>query len=58
MIGDRAVDIEMARRAGLGSVLVGTGAGGSDGRFDALADHHAATLDEAADAILACPVEA
>ncbi len=58
MIGDRAVDIEMARRAGLGSVLVGSGAGGSDGRFDVLADHHAATLDEAADAILACPVEA
>jgi D,D-heptose 1,7-bisphosphate phosphatase len=58
MIGDRTMDIEMARRARLGSVLVGTGAGGSDGRFDALADHSVGSLDEAADAILASPMKA
>lgn len=53
MIGDRTIDIEMARRAGLGSVLVATGAGGDDGRFDVHADHRVDTLEDAADVILA-----
>ena len=39
MIGDRSGDIEMARRAGLQSVLVRTGAGGSDSKFSATPDH-------------------
>jgi histidinol-phosphate phosphatase family protein len=53
MIGDRTMDIEMARRAGLMSVLVGTGAGGKDGKFETVADHRAGTLAEAAAFILA-----
>jgi D,D-heptose 1,7-bisphosphate phosphatase len=53
MIGDRSMDIEMSRRAALMSVLVGTGAGGKDGKFDTVADYRVATLTEAAAVILA-----
>ena len=48
MIGDQTRDIEMARRAGLRSVLVQTGAGGNDGRFSAEPDFIAADLSSAA----------
>jgi histidinol-phosphate phosphatase family protein len=34
IIGDRTTDIECGRRAGIGTVLVRTGAGGGDGKFD------------------------
>lgn len=44
MIGDQTRDIETARRAGLRSVLVQTGAAGQDGRFAATPDHVAADL--------------
>ena len=53
MIGDQTRDIEMARRAGLRSILVRTGAGGGDRRFDCIADHVAADLPRAAALILA-----
>lgn len=52
MIGDRTVDIEMARRAGLKSVLLRTGAAGLDGKYSASPDHVADDLTAAADIIL------
>ena len=52
MIGDQSRDIEMARRAGLRSVLVRTGAAGRDGRFAASPDHIADDLTAAAAVIL------
>lgn len=52
MIGDRSVDIEMARRAGLQSILVQTGVGGRDGKFSATPDHVAEDLAAAAAIIL------
>ena len=52
MIGDQTRDIEMARRAGLRSVLVRTGTGGRDGKFAARADFTADDLLAAASLIL------
>ena len=52
MVGDQTRDIEMARRAGLRSVLVQTGAAGQDGRFEARPDHVAHDLAAAAHVIL------
>jgi D,D-heptose 1,7-bisphosphate phosphatase len=52
MIGDQKRDIEMARRAGLRSILVRTGAAGSDGDFPAEPDHIADDLPAAASLIL------
>jgi D,D-heptose 1,7-bisphosphate phosphatase len=52
MIGDRSGDMEMARRTGLRSVLVRTGAAGRDGQFPASADHVADDLAAAAAVIL------
>ena len=52
MIGDRTFDIEMARRAGLRSVLVRTGVGGRDGKFPASPDYVADDLAAAAAVIL------
>lgn len=52
MIGDQSGDIEMARRAGLRSVLVRTGAAGGDGKFAAPPDHVADDLTAAAAVIL------
>jgi histidinol-phosphate phosphatase family protein len=49
MIGDTTSDIEMARRAGLRSILVKTGLGGRDGKYDAppdfVADDIAAAIE-------------
>ena len=53
MVGDSTVDIEMARRAGVRSVLVKTGHGGADGKFPAIPDYCADNLEAAADYILA-----
>lgn len=53
MIGDTSSDIEMARRAGMRSVLVRTGEGGRDGRYDVKADLIATDLAAAVDMILA-----
>ena len=52
MVGDQTRDIEMARRAGLRSVLVRTGVAGGDGKFAAVPDFVAADFSAAADAIL------
>jgi histidinol-phosphate phosphatase family protein len=52
MIGDQARDIEMARRAGLRSILVQTAAAGSDGQFPSRPDHVATDLLAASDVIL------
>src|ERR1700722_4323580 len=58
MIGDQSRDIEMARRAGLRSVLVRTGAAGRDGKFAASPDHIADDLTAAAAVILQSPHKA
>ncbi len=53
MVGDTTLDLEMARRGGLHSVLVLTGSGGRDGRFpEARASHIVPDLPTAADLIL------
>ncbi len=52
MIGDQSRDIEMARRAGLQSVLVQTGMAGRDGNFLASPDHVADDITAAAVVIL------
>jgi histidinol-phosphate phosphatase family protein len=52
MIGDRTVDIEMARRAGLKSILLRTGAAGQDGKYSVSPDHFVADMAAAADIIL------
>ena len=53
MIGDSTVDIAMAARAGLRSVLVATGEGGHDGKWQAVPTLRAADLREAVDLVLA-----
>ena len=44
MIGDRTTDIECAKRAGVKSILVKTGAAGKDGKCDATPDYVADDL--------------
>lgn len=51
-IGDMTTDIELARRCGMRSVLVETGFGGRDAKFDVSPDHTAASLREAVSYIL------
>ena len=48
MIGDQTLDMEMARRAGLRSVLVRTGNGGRDAKFDVTPDFTADDIAAAA----------
>ena len=52
MIGDQSRDIEMARRAGLRSVLVRTGLAGNDGKFAVEPDHVACDISTAAEYIV------
>ena len=52
MIGDKTSDVECGKRAGCRTVLLHTGADGSDGRFDEPADMNAADLAAAVDEIL------
>jgi histidinol-phosphate phosphatase family protein len=52
MIGDQTRDIEMARRAGLRSILVQTGVSGRDGKFQAVPDYIADDLAGAVGVIL------
>jgi phosphoglycolate phosphatase-like HAD superfamily hydrolase len=52
MIGDQTRDIEMAHRAGLRSILVQTGVGGRDAKFQAAPDYIADDLAAAAGVIL------
>jgi rfaE bifunctional protein nucleotidyltransferase chain/domain len=49
VIGDMSSDIQLAKNAGCGSILVKTGRGGDDGMFPALADVTVADLSAAAD---------
>jgi D,D-heptose 1,7-bisphosphate phosphatase len=51
MVGDSTRDVEMARRAGLRSVLLRTGNGGNDGRYDVRPDHLVADIGAAAELI-------
>ncbi|MFC0203442.1 HAD-IIIA family hydrolase [Novosphingobium soli] len=53
MVGDSTCDIAMASAAGLRSVLVSTGEGGRDGKYEARATHEAPSIVEAVDFILA-----
>lgn len=53
MVGDTTMDLELARRGGLHSVLVQTGAAGHDGKFpSANPDHTVPDIAAAADLIL------
>ena len=52
MIGDKTSDVECGSRAGCKTVLLHTGADGTDGRFDEPADMQASNLAEAVDIIL------
>lgn len=52
MIGDQTRDIEMARRAGLRSILLQTGAAGRDGHFPCAADFVAPNLVRAVERLL------
>jgi histidinol-phosphate phosphatase family protein len=51
-IGDASTDVEMARRAGIRSVLVGTGQAGRDGRFPQRTDFEFPNVGAAIDFIL------
>jgi histidinol-phosphate phosphatase family protein len=52
MVGDTTIDMEFARRAGLRSILVETGAGGRDGKFpEVRPDYRAMNLLEAAQVV-------
>ncbi len=51
MVGDSTRDVELARRAGLRSVLVRTGNGGEDGRYEVRPDHVVADIAAAAELI-------
>jgi len=53
MIGDQTRDVELARRAGLRSILLQTGAAGRDGHFQYAAEHVAADLRHAVEYVLA-----
>lgn len=52
LIGDTTLDIECANRAGIKSILVKTGEGGLDGKFDSQPDYIANNLLEAVDIVL------
>ena len=52
MVGDTSSDMEMARRLGLRSILVGTGYGGKDGKYSVSPDRVAADLADAVAIIL------
>ena len=52
MIGDKTSDVECGSRASCKTVLLHTGADGTDGRFDEPADMQASNLAEAVDIIL------
>jgi histidinol phosphatase-like enzyme len=52
MVGDTTVDIQTARKAGVRSILVRTGAAGADGRFPARPDRTCAHLLDAVKCIL------
>lgn len=52
MIGDTTMDIECGRRGGLHTILVKTGSGGSDGKYDVTPDYVCEDLGAAVDVVL------
>jgi histidinol-phosphate phosphatase family protein len=58
VVGDQSSDIEMARRAGLRSILVQTGLAGADKKYDVTPTHVAGNLTEAARMIVSEHVDA
>jgi histidinol-phosphate phosphatase family protein len=52
IVGDSTRDVELARRAGVRSVLVATGNGGKDGRYEVRPDYVAADIAAAAELIV------
>lgn len=52
MVGDSTADIAMARAAGLRSILVATGEGGRDRKYQAAPDLHARSIVEAVDLLI------
>ena len=48
LIGDTTTDVKTARNAGLRSILLRTGTGGRDGKFDVTPDRVCNDLSEAA----------
>ena len=52
LIGDTTVDVQTAKNAGIRSILVATGHGGRDSRFNAEPDYRVATLNDAVDIVL------
>ena len=52
MVGDMTMDIECGRRGGLHTILVKTGQGGSDGKYDVTPDYVCEDLNAAVDVIL------
>lgn len=52
LVGDTTIDIQTAKNAGLKSIMVLTGMGGSDNKYDAKPDYVCADLRQAAQLIL------
>lgn len=52
MIGDSTVDIQTGKNAGIKTILLATGQGGQDGKYDACPDYKAKDLLEAVQIIL------
>ena len=52
IIGDKTVDIQTGKNAGLNTILVRTGYGGSDNIFNCTADHIFKDLYESVDFII------
>ncbi|MFC5700639.1 HAD-IIIA family hydrolase [Cohnella faecalis] len=52
LIGDTTVDLETGRNAGVTTVLVATGLGGTDGRYSVVPDYEADDLLEAVNGII------
>ncbi len=52
IIGDRTVEIELGRRARIRTILVKTGYGGRDGKFNVKPDFVANNLKQAVDIII------
>lgn len=53
MVGDSTADIAMAAAAGLRSILVETGEGGQDGKYEAAPDFRASSIVEAVNQLIA-----
>lgn len=52
VVGDRSVDVQLGKNAGCTTILVKTGYGGKDGKYDAKADYECGSLLEACKLII------